>query len=124
MGSVVKTLVLILRISKKKKKTEQKRNQGKNAKEQPVISASVSVPHIVVMGEGGGVRAGAAARSGWPTYFPFTSRVASPWNFQQFCFAPLHMWQKKKKDTDLWESSPGSALPDGSQESSIQPCEG
>lgn len=32
--------------------------------------------------------------------------------------------RKKKKDTDLWESSPGSALPDGSQESFIQPREG
>lgn len=62
----------------KTKKKQKKRNQGKNAKEQPVISASVSVPHIVVMGEGGGARAGAAARSGCPTYFPFTSRVTSP----------------------------------------------
>lgn len=64
--------------NQQKKKKQQKRNQGKNAEEQPVISASVSVPHIVVMGEGGGVRAGAAARSRWPTYFPFTSRVTSP----------------------------------------------
>lgn len=64
--------------SQNQPKKQQKRNQGKNAKEQPVISASVSVPHIVVMGEGGGARAGAAARSGWPTYFPFTSRVTSP----------------------------------------------
>lgn len=46
---------------KKNQKKQQKRNQGKNAKEQPVISARVSVPHIVVMGEGGGVHAGAAA---------------------------------------------------------------